>query len=314
MKALGMEDSPVKIYGWIQNSYTGNTNGKPPSGENFGVIPNHRANSWMGNQYYLIVEKPVEQNDEINFGFRVDNLFGNDWPYTNMTGLFDDAFDRPENHFAGVDLAQFYGEVHLPDPTGGPRAIDVKGGRWYTLAGYEVGPAIGRPLLSVPYMFNYGQPFTHFGALTHLAPDRPAQPLQRRDQRLGPLDQPELQVGLHRRLQLDLQRGQDRSDGLHDPGPEPVPVQPVGRTPRSSRTVSAPGTSAAGRNRFVPPEQPLADGVRRPDPQVDRQADPGHRGRPRLRERTSPSCRRRRPADAEWYGFGNWFLYSSPTS
>jgi hypothetical protein len=27
-------------------------------------------------------------------------------------------------------------------------------------------PAIARPLLSVPYMFNYGQPFTHFGALS----------------------------------------------------------------------------------------------------------------------------------------------------
>jgi hypothetical protein len=38
--------------------------------------------------------------------------------------------------------------------------------RWYTLAGYEVVPATGRPLLSVPYMFNYRQPFTHLGALT----------------------------------------------------------------------------------------------------------------------------------------------------
>ncbi len=29
-------------------------------------------------------------------------------------------------------------------------------------------PATGRPLLSVPYMFNYGQPFTHFGMLSTL--------------------------------------------------------------------------------------------------------------------------------------------------
>ena len=27
-------------------------------------------------------------------------------------------------------------------------------------------PAVGRPLLSVPYMFNYGQPFTHMGVVT----------------------------------------------------------------------------------------------------------------------------------------------------
>ena len=32
MKALGMKDSPVKVYGWIQNSYTGNANGVPKNG------------------------------------------------------------------------------------------------------------------------------------------------------------------------------------------------------------------------------------------------------------------------------------------
>ena len=162
MKALGLEDSPVKIYGWIQNSYTGNTNGKPPSGTNFGVNPNNRANEWMGNQYYLIVENPLEQNDKVNFGFRADNLFGHDAQFNHATGFADNAF-RP-NSFTQYDLAQIYGEVHLPVLTKG--GIDVKGGRWYTLAGYEVVPAIARPLLSVPYMFNYGQPFTHFGVLT----------------------------------------------------------------------------------------------------------------------------------------------------
>ena len=47
-------------------------------------------------------------------------------------------------------------------------------------------PATGRPLLSVPYMFNYGQPFTHIGVLVDLAPHRPDQHLQRCGQRLGP--------------------------------------------------------------------------------------------------------------------------------
>jgi hypothetical protein len=159
---LGFEDSPVNIYGWIQNSYTGNANGFPRNGENFGVTPNHLANSWMGNQYYIVVENPLEQNDTINFGFRVDNLFGNDWQFNYMQGLFNNAFAL--NSFSGYDMAQLYGEVHLPFLTEG--GIDVKGGRWYTIAGYEQVPAIARPLLSVPYMFTYGQPFTHFGVLT----------------------------------------------------------------------------------------------------------------------------------------------------
>jgi hypothetical protein len=164
MNALGIEDSPVKIYGWIQNSFTGNTLGTPKNSINFGVNPNFLANRWMGNQYYLIVENPLEQNDRINFGFRVDNLFGNDWQFNHMRGLFETSFQP--NHFAGYDPAQIYGEVHLPFLTRG--GIDVKGGRFYTILGYEVVPATGRPLLSVPYMFNYGQPFTHFGMISTL--------------------------------------------------------------------------------------------------------------------------------------------------
>jgi hypothetical protein len=162
MNALGMEESPWKIYGWIQNSYTGNTNGVPKNDLNFGVNPNYQANRWMGNQYYLIIENPLEQNDKINFGFRIDNLFGNDWVFNHMRGLNETSFQL--NHFAGYDPAQIYGEVHLPILTKG--GVDIKGGRFYTILGYEVVPATGRPLLSVPYMFNYGQPFTHLGVIS----------------------------------------------------------------------------------------------------------------------------------------------------
>ncbi|WZP00615.1 outer membrane beta-barrel protein [Isosphaeraceae bacterium EP7] len=164
MDLLGIPDSPVKVYGWIQNSYTGNTNGMPKNGTNFGVNPNFKANSWMGNQYYLVVENPLEQSDEINFGFRADNLWGNDWQFNHMAGFADRAFNL--NSFQGYDLAQAYAEVHIPDNVFGTKGLDIKGGRFYTLAGYEVVPATGRPLLSVPYMFNYGQPFTHFGMVS----------------------------------------------------------------------------------------------------------------------------------------------------
>lgn len=164
MKFLGMEDSPIKIYGWIQNSFTANANGKPANGFNFGVNPNNLANKWMGNQYYLVVEKLLEQNDTVNFGFRIDNLFGNDWQFNHMAGLLDNAYKL--NQFSGWDPAQFYGEVHLPILA--EKGLDIRVGRFYTLSGYEVVPAIGRPLLSVPYMFNYGQPFTHMGVETTL--------------------------------------------------------------------------------------------------------------------------------------------------
>ena len=163
MNFLGIEDSKIKIYGWFQNSYTGNTNGVPQNGLNFGVNPNYLANRYMINQFYIILERPLEQTDEINFGFRMDNLLGNDWQFNYMQGFLNNVFN---NNRLGYDIAQFYAEMHLPDPFLGTGGVDVKVGRFYTLAGYEVVPATGRPLLSVPYMFNYGQPFTHTGVLT----------------------------------------------------------------------------------------------------------------------------------------------------
>lgn len=162
MSLLGLEDSPIQVYGWIQNSFTGNPS-QPADGINFGVTPNYKANEWMGNQYYTVFENVLEHEDEINFGFRADVLFGNDWEFNKMKGVFDGAW--PSGYFPGLDLAQFYGEVHLPVLTEG--GLDVKFGRWYSLHGYEVVPAVGRPLLSVPYMFTYGQPFTHWGLMTN---------------------------------------------------------------------------------------------------------------------------------------------------
>jgi hypothetical protein len=159
-RLLGLEGSPVKVSGWIENSYTGNTNGVPRSGTNFGVFPNHLADRWQGNQYYLIVENPVESSDRVNLGFRYDLLFGNDWQFTKSYGLFDRAF--PPNSFAGVDFPQIYGEIHLPILT--RHGLDIRGGRWYSPAGFEGVQATKRPLLSVPYTLNF-TPFTFFGML-----------------------------------------------------------------------------------------------------------------------------------------------------
>ncbi len=162
-RALGLEDSPVRLYGWLQNSFTGNADGTPADRSNFSVFPNRLANQWHGNQYYLVLENPIEPTDMVELGFRFDTLFGNDWQFTKSYGLFDNAFAN--NHFAGLDFPQIYGEIHLPILT--PGGLDLKGGRFYSLAGYEAVPAISRPLLSVPYTFNF-TPFTFVGLFTTL--------------------------------------------------------------------------------------------------------------------------------------------------
>ena len=165
MNALGMDDSPVKIYGWIQNSYTGNTLGTPKNGQNFGVNPNNLANRWQGQPVLPDHREPAraERQDQLRVPRR-QPVRQRLVVQPHARPLRERAF--PLNHFAGYDPAQIYGEVHLPILTKG--GLDVKGGRFYTILGYEVVPATGRPLLSVPYMFNYGQPFTHLGVISTL--------------------------------------------------------------------------------------------------------------------------------------------------
>ena len=130
---------------------------------NFGIHPNDLANAWTFQQVYLVIENRVEQNDRINLGFRVDNLLGNEWQNFHSTGLFDNAFRLDH---VGFDLVQLYGEIHLPVLTRG--GLDVKGGRFFALSGYENGPAPMRPLLSSSYVDYYANPFTLFGVLTTL--------------------------------------------------------------------------------------------------------------------------------------------------
>ncbi len=160
---LGIQDAPVKVYGWLQNSYTGNANGRPKNDSNFSVFPNRLANSWQGNQYYLVLEKQLAPTDVVNFGGRFDTLFGNDWQFTKSYGFLDRAF-KP-NSFAGLELPQIFAEVHLPIFT--KNGFDIRGGRFYSPAGFENVQAIKRPLLSVPYLFNY-TPFTLVGFITTL--------------------------------------------------------------------------------------------------------------------------------------------------
>ena len=159
-RLLGIQESRIGAFGWLQGSFTGNP-ASPRDGVNFGVNPNSFANRFVFQQLYFVVERRVRQGDEIDFGFRSDSLYGADWQQFHMTGLFDRAF-VPGGF--GYEPVQLYGEAHLPYFTDG--GIDVKAGRFFGISGYESSMAPSRPLNSGSYMFGYSHPFTHIGLLS----------------------------------------------------------------------------------------------------------------------------------------------------
>jgi hypothetical protein len=115
------------------------------------------------NQFYLYVERAANTEEcPTDWGYRVDFLYGTDWRTTPAIGLEiePDGTRRwnQDHRFYGLAIPQFYGEYKIND-------LQIKAGRWYTPAGYEVVTATGNFFYSHAYTHQYFEPFTHTGVL-----------------------------------------------------------------------------------------------------------------------------------------------------
>ena len=158
-------------------TYNGN---EPTNGFNGPVTFGDRASEFQLNQLNLNIQKAVAtEGNEWSFGGRLDTMFGSDAIFTQAYGVpaFDVNSGKPldrgswdlnilssaGNRFYGIALPQAYGEAYLPFGNG----VDVKVGHFYTPIGYETVPANENFFYSHAYTMQYGEPFTHTGALSN---------------------------------------------------------------------------------------------------------------------------------------------------
>jgi hypothetical protein len=159
----------IKTYGWVNAGIGANNWGSPFNGP---ITFNDR--NWQGqmNQLYLVNEKLVDTEDGgLDWGGRVDLLYGTDYIYTTARGL--DGFLNNQTNYSGtivgapswpstmdygLAMPQLYGEVGAGNHV-------VKFGHFYTIIGYEVVPAVGNFFYTHAYTMQYGEPFTHTGIL-----------------------------------------------------------------------------------------------------------------------------------------------------
>ena len=120
------------------------------------------------NQLNLFVEKAVNKGDKWDFGGRVDFMFGTDSRRTQATGWDDRMIPRNNGNSPGegerfydVAFPQAYAEIYAPFGNG----ITAKIGHFYTIIGYEVVTSPDNFFYSHAYTMQYGEPFTHTGAL-----------------------------------------------------------------------------------------------------------------------------------------------------
>lgn len=158
----------ISTYGWFDVGIGANNWGSPFNGP---ITFNDR--NWQGqmNQLYLVNEKVLNTEDGgLDWGGRVDLLYGTDYIYTTARGLDGNLFNRPNQYGVtgapswasskdyGLAMPQLYGELGYGDHA-------VKFGHFYTIIGYEVVPAIGNFFYTHAYTMQYGEPFTHTGIL-----------------------------------------------------------------------------------------------------------------------------------------------------
>jgi hypothetical protein len=163
----------IKTYGWINAGIGANNWASPFNGP---ITFNDR--NWQGqmNQLYLVNEKLVDTTNGLDWGGRVDLLYGTDYIYTTARG-FDGFLANQANGGGvygapswasskdyGLAMPQMYGELGYGNHV-------VRAGHFYTIIGYEVVPAIGNFFYTHAYTMQYGEPFTHTGILDTWTPN-----------------------------------------------------------------------------------------------------------------------------------------------
>ena len=176
--------------GWVQGGITYNSlrpaNPAGPGGLGIGNLPvgfNYRSDNFQLNQVYAYLENPAETGGcGCDVGFRADFLYGEDYYFVEALGLerHQDGSekwngDRNGNGLrnltntgnttqTGTALPQAYGEIAYNN-------VKLRAGHFYTTIGYESVMARDNFFYSHAYTMQFGEPFTHTGALAMVGDD-----------------------------------------------------------------------------------------------------------------------------------------------
>jgi len=152
------QDWPVRLYGWVDGGYMGNTS-SPVSQFNgpYSAVDIDRA---QFNQTYLILEAPRPADASFGVGFRADALYGSDFWLAQSAGfeLDRDGSNHWNNGYYGIAIPQAYVDV-------GNDELSVRAGHFYTLVGYESVASANNFFYTHSYSYQFATPFTHWGAI-----------------------------------------------------------------------------------------------------------------------------------------------------
>jgi len=169
-----LKDNGITVGGWANAGITYNPS-NPSNGINGPVTFGDLSGTPQLNQLNLTIQRAVAtEGTDWSFGGRFDAMFGTDAIFTQAYGVptYDVNSGLAKNrgnwdlsllnmNTYGIALPQAYMETYVPVGNG----LDVKIGHFYTPIGYETVPANENFFYTHAYTMQYGEPFTHTGAL-----------------------------------------------------------------------------------------------------------------------------------------------------
>jgi hypothetical protein len=130
----GWKKSGVQIYGWLNAGCNVSTSHKSRYA-NFPEAYAEVADACLPDQQVLYIERQPDtvQTDHFDWGFRVTNLYGNDYRFTTAKGYFSNQL-LGKNLEYGYDLVMAYVDLYFPHVAEG---MNVRIGRYISLPDIE---------------------------------------------------------------------------------------------------------------------------------------------------------------------------------
>jgi hypothetical protein len=161
----GLWINGIHLSAQIEGGVTFNPAG---SKQNNGQLFTDKPNTVLLNQILLTANKPLDPKaTDFDWGFKLQGMYGSDARYTHFLGEFDRVNPYDRNQF---DIVEANALFHLPLFFEG--GVDLKLGQYSTPLGLETIDPSTNAFYSKSYIFSFGLPFKHTGALSisHVSP------------------------------------------------------------------------------------------------------------------------------------------------
>ncbi len=164
MQAINQNRSRTKVYGWFNGGFDVSTSNRG-DGANSPAAYYYNPNRIIPDQEVLYIERLPDsvQTDHVDYGFRIAQLYGQDYRYTTTKGIFSQQL-LARNHEYGYDPIMFYLDLYIPHVAKG---MNIRMGRYVSLPDIEAQLAPNNYTYSHSILYTL-DPYTQIGIVASI--------------------------------------------------------------------------------------------------------------------------------------------------